>query len=203
MNCQLFTEKEIWLPVPDDRFSSFYDISSHGRVRSHNRKIIELNGKERFHAGRILTNKKVGKYLAVSLFADSKSSRFYVHRLVALAFLENPDNKSFVNHINFNTHDNRVANLEWVTAKENSNHAGLAGRLGPKSPRRGAESHCSKFTEEDVKFLRNTWRPGQSIQLLANQYKVTHRAAYKMLQGLSWRHVDPGVAINWPRSARD
>jgi hypothetical protein len=203
MDPHLSFEKEIWRPVPDYRFSDFYDISSLGRVRSHDRKVIELNGKERFHAGRILTNKKAGKYLAVSLSADSKSSRFYVHRLVALAFLANPGNKLFVNHINFDTHDNQVANLEWVTAKENSNHAGLAGRLGPKSPRCGAESHCSKFTEEDVKFLRNTWRPGQSIRLLADQYKVTHRAAYKMLQGLTWRHVDPPVAINWPRSARN
>jgi len=74
-------------------------------------------------------------YLTVRLSKEGKSSTHYVHRLVAIAFIANPDGKLEVNHINGNKLDNRIENLEWVTHAENVIHAyrsGLISRIESK-----------------------------------------------------------------------
>ena len=68
-----------------------------------------------------------GKYRAVSAVVDGKQKHFYVHRLVAEAFIPNPDNLPQVNHLDGDPSNNRVDNLEWCTAKENVRHAVKTG----------------------------------------------------------------------------
>ena len=64
-------------------------------------------------------------YHRVCLCRDEKKKMFYVHRLVAIHFIANPDNKPEVDHINQNPHDNRVENLRWVTRLENGQNMGM------------------------------------------------------------------------------
>ena len=70
-------------------------------------------------------------YLRVYMRRDSDYKRvdMYIHRLVALAFIPNPENKRFVNHIDTNKSNNHVDNLEWCTSKENNQHSMNLGYL--------------------------------------------------------------------------
>ena len=90
-------------------YRGFYKISNKGRVRS---------------TGGILTPTDNGKgYLIIGLCKNGKRKNFYIHRLVAEAFIDNPEKKPVVNHKDYNTRNNDVNNLEWVTQKDNINHS--------------------------------------------------------------------------------
>lgn len=100
-------EKEIWKDIPG--FEE-YQVSSLGRVRS-------LKG-----TIRVLSQSKSSRYCQVTLFREGERHYRKIHRLVAEAFIPNPDNLPCVNHKNEDKTDNRVENLEWCDAKYNNNY---------------------------------------------------------------------------------
>lgn len=89
----------------------FYMISSHGRVRS-------------THKGKDFIMKLVNHYKGYKMVflygPEFKNKKFFVHRLVAEAFIDNPERKPFVNHIDCNKTNNFLSNLEWMTEQENT-----------------------------------------------------------------------------------
>lgn len=103
--------EEIWKDI--EGYENLYQISNMGRVRS-----------LRYGKVKILKNgiNKNG-YCKVALVKNSVYKNFYVHRLVAIHFIPNPENKPHIDHINTDRADNRVENLRWVTNKENHNNA--------------------------------------------------------------------------------
>jgi len=101
-----------------------YEVNELGQVRSKDRMIVTIDGKSYFRKGKLLMPKKhKDGYQFVTLTKEKSKKNFYVHRLVAEAFIPNPENKPQVNHINGNKTDNTINNLEWVTNAENSRHA--------------------------------------------------------------------------------
>jgi len=119
--------KEIWKPIPE--YETLYEASTKGNIRSISRNVN--SGKFKiFRHGRILKKilHKVG-YHHLDLCKDEKKKKRYVHRLVAITFIENPENKRTVNHINGIKTDNRVENLQWCTHSENTIHAYKTGLL--------------------------------------------------------------------------
>lgn len=102
-------EEELWKPIHN--FEN-YEVSTLGRVKNiKTNKIMKLNNK--------------GGYLSISLVNYLERKSFKVHRLVALAFIQNLENKSDVNHIDKNKHNNNISNLEWSTRAENNLHGKL------------------------------------------------------------------------------
>lgn len=111
--------KEKWRPVVG--YEGFYEVSSLGRVRSLNRVVQHADGISSIRKGRVLKplSDKYG-YLVVHLCKDGKQTNKKVHRLVAKAFIPNPEGLPQVNHKNEVKNDNRVENLEWCDAAYNS-----------------------------------------------------------------------------------
>lgn len=113
--------KEVWKDIIG--YEGLYQVSSLGRVKSTG---TVWNGwvyhKKKETIRKSNANVKNG-YHSLCLSKDSKVKRHYVHRLVGESFIDNPLNKPQINHLDGNKNNNKVDNLEWVTRKENVQHA--------------------------------------------------------------------------------
>ena len=122
--------QEVWKDI--EGYEGLYQVSKTGRVKSLER-YVQNHSKLQYHPEQIKQpNERKRKnglqgYLALQLYKDNKAKNCYIHRLVATAFIPNPQGKETVNHINGDKHDNRVENLEWNTYKENNEHAQETG----------------------------------------------------------------------------
>lgn len=111
---------EIWKPVPG---FEWYEVSNVGNVRSIDREFVNQIGRKCFLKGSPIKPTIAKGYARVGIRKDAVKKMFSVHRLVALAFIPNPNNYESVNHINGDKLDNRVDNLEWCTLTQNIKHA--------------------------------------------------------------------------------
>lgn len=109
---------EIWKDIKG--YEGLYQVSNTGKIKS-----LKFNhsNKEKIIKG----NKENLGYLVVTLYKDGNRKNFKIHRLVAEAFISNPKSLPQVNHIDGNKQNNRIDNLEWCTAKENTIHAHKIG----------------------------------------------------------------------------
>lgn len=124
--------KEVWKNISG--YEGLYEVSSLGRVRSlphkvYNKLIGEYISKEKI----LKQGSLVRGYKGVGLYKNGKEKTQKVHRLVAEAFIPNPNNYPEVNHKNEDTSDNRVTNLEWCTSKYNSNYGTRTQRIAQKN----------------------------------------------------------------------
>ena len=111
----VLAENEKWI----NGYEGMYSVDSGGEVYSYRRK-----SKKAMAGAVIYSNiRKSTTYRIVTLFKNGGQSSFYYHRLVAAAFIPNPEGKPCVNHLNGIKTDNQVSNLEWVTRSENDIHA--------------------------------------------------------------------------------
>ena len=140
--------REIWKPVEG---WSHYAVSNNGRVRS--LEHFDKDGKLR--EGRILTPViQSHGYASVTFTEEGKKKRnVSVHRLVAEAFIPNPENKPQVNHRNGVRADNRAVNLEWTTTSENIKHS--YDELGKKPNRYYGPNPNRKMTAEQIVAIRS------------------------------------------------
>lgn len=135
-------EKELWKDVVG--YEGRYQVSNMGRVKSLERKVWNGRGYGTVSEKILKPRKNKYGYLDVLLHRDGKAKRYRVNRLVASAFIPNPQGLPEVNHINEDKTDNSLENLAWVTHKENINH-------GTRTERQAEKLRGKKQTEEHVR----------------------------------------------------
>lgn len=127
------------------------------------------------------------RYYGANLYGGV--NRFYIsfHRLIAITFIPNPENKPQVNHKDGNKLNNNAGNLEWVTAIENSRHARRTG-LVPAA--KGIENGQAKLTEQAVREIHQAYCEGISIAELSAKYDVTEATIRMIGLGVNWKHLN-------------
>lgn len=162
---------EIWKDVMG--YEGLYKVSTYGNVF-----IVSKNRNQ--------TPLKVRNgYLLVDLFKSGSKKRISIHRLVAIHFLDNNENKPQVNHKNGIKTDNRLENLEWSTASENQRHS---LNNGLKKPIKGEECKYAKITEKDAIDIKYGYK-GVIHKEIANIYNVSRTTVIDIRKGRSWKHI--------------
>ena len=172
---------EEWRDI--EGYEGRYQISDRGRVKAlPHRQPGAYSNKEII---RKQTHDTYG-YPIVSLSKNGKTKTFTVHRLVAKAFIPNPDNLKEVNHKDEDKDNNSANNLEWCTTKYNLTYG---HRLDCA---RGERNHLHKLTEEQVNEIRRIYIKGDlqfGQSALSKKYGVTHQTIGLIVRNEIWKHL--------------
>ena len=152
-----------------------YSVSNHGNIRNNTTEYILKP---------FITERG---YLQVNIAFSSRPKRITidVHRLVARAFVENPYNKPYVNHKDGNKLNNIAVNLEWVTPKENNDHAVSIGLI-----KSGEDSYLAKLTEDDVLEIIELLKQGYRNIDLAREFRVSFNTIDDIRCNRTWRYIE-------------
>lgn len=169
---------EIWNII--EGHNGRYEVSNLGNVKSNDISITRSYGKIVRFKGKMLNLTDNGNgYLRIRLQSETNEKAYYVHQLVAKAFIENVNFKNNINHKDGNKKNNNVSNLEWVTHKENNIHAVATGL-----------TTGTKLDEHKVRDIRIKYKTGKYTQRqLANEFSVSQRLILFVLKGGAWSHV--------------
>lgn len=181
---------EIWKAIREEGVPPIYEVSDRGGIKRvrHTRytknqfKVSSTTFKELI----IRPHKNTGGYLMWRPQIGNVKRIFTVHRLVAKAFLPNPEGKPCVNHKDLDRANNNLTNLEWCTYKENIQHAAGMGVLRSK---KGVESNLSKYTEEDVIAIYNSCKRGKSQSEVGRMLGIPRPTIASIMQKVSWKSL--------------
>jgi hypothetical protein len=173
-------EGEIWKAIPG--FEGRYEISNLGRVKS-----LPRSGTK----GGIRKLRSNQVYLRVYFHGTKGMASMvekYIHRLVAEAFVPNPEDKPEVNHKNGIKSQNNAENLEWVTKSENILHSyRVLGRKPVKC--RGSKSGRAKLTEQQIPEIRRFLKLGFTNARIGSMFGVSENTISFIKNRKSWTHV--------------
>lgn len=164
--------KEVWRWVVG--YEGLYMVSTTGRLMA-----VPHANKDGLEMNPTVTNRG---YQVVSLYKDGLYRKSSIHRLVAQAFIPNPNGMPQVNHIDGNKLNNSVENLEWCTARQNIRHK--YDVLGYRQ--QGIPSKRRRFTDEQVRAIRNDKRKPSVICL---DYGVTRQCIADIQKGKYYKEV--------------
>lgn len=168
-------------------YEGFYEVSDRGNVRSVTRIIPHNKGPKRTIVGTIIVGQiDTNGYVVVGLKKGwrARKKMHRVHRLVAEAFLPNPEMKPSVNHKDSDRSHNILDNLEWCTLTENMQHASAAGRM--------RAGNCC-LSDDEAAAIRRIYATGSATCWdIAVQYSVNETVIKKIVNGKNYRRASAG-----------
>ena len=181
--CKYNTE-EVWKDI--EGFEGIYQVSNFGRVKSLDREITNLVGRTYSVKGVVLRQTLRNGYQRVILSLDGKATHVSVHRLVALAFVDNPENKEYVHHIDSDKMNNHMDNLEWATPLENSRDARINNLYIS-----GSRSPDSKLEIEVIPNILDLYfNKGLFQSEIGEKYNVSQSMISHVIRGESWHYEE-------------
>lgn len=186
--------EEVWKDI--EGFEGLYQVSNKSRVRSLDwyQTRYSRNGKEylALHKGRILKTRLNPKgYPYVNLYKDGVMTSKTLHRLVAVAFIPNPDNLPCINHKDENPANPSISNLEWCTLSYNVNYGTAIERQIEAFKRNGG--NCKKVLCVETGEIFRSGREAADFAGVTPQavcMALNHRNRCKKAGGYTWRYVD-------------
>jgi hypothetical protein len=179
---KIMENSEIWKDVVG--YDGLYQVSNFGNIKSLDRKRWSgRNNSYSLFKGKELSKSKRRGYLRVSLTKSKIEKTFSIHRLVAIAFIPNPENKPQVNHKDGDKLNNNEWNLEWNTASENTQHSfdnGLQVII------RGEGCYNSKLTAKDVLEIRKSKLPQRKLGKI---YGISGSIVCEVRNRKTWSHI--------------
>lgn len=160
-------------------YENNYQISDQGRVFTKRR----LVGNRILYGRELIPFLTQDGYLRVKLCKDGKEKDITIHRLVAMQFVDNPNNLPQVNHKDGNKLNNCVSNLEWCTKEANGLHAKLNGLM-----QHGADRPSSKLTESDVIEMYKMKGVLRAAEV-AERYGISKNTVYVIWRGKKWSYL--------------
>jgi len=176
---------EIWKDVVG--YEALYQVSNLGRVKSLSR--YKKNGKYSHWTKEKLLAQGInsGGYCQVSLYSNGSHKTKTIHKLVATAFIPNPENKPWINHKNSIRKDNEETNIEWCTPTENNKHCYDKGR---QKIHYGEQHPGSKLTEDQVKEIRNKYSYYKyTMPMLSKEYSISIGSIQAILNNQTWKNL--------------
>jgi hypothetical protein len=164
----------VWAPIL--WLLGHYEISSDGQMRS----VARIGHDGRRLSGRLLRLGTRNGYKVAWPRLEGRTICVSIHRLVAEAFIPNPEGKPDVNHKDGDRANNSISNLEWVTKSENMAHAWRIGLCSSRNRARGERHYRAKATEEQVRLIRAGSKESFGLSKSALQH---------IRKGRSWSHL--------------
>lgn len=168
---------ETWKDIPE--YEKLYKISTKGHIYSYKHDII-------------VSQRKNNKgYMRVDLHKDGKYKSYLVHRLVALTFIPNPENKPEVNHLDENKENNCVENLEWTTYKENRNYGSRNEKIsisntGRKTPSMQKQIYCIELN----KTFNSLKEASKELNINCGNLSSALHGRYNSAGGYLWKFTN-------------